>query len=78
MGRKRGPWVGLDDGRSLAGRGAADLVYSPHVIEAVLDHFSGHRAGVAGIYNRSIYAAEKRMALVIWAHHLTAAIEKGA
>jgi hypothetical protein len=25
---------------------------------------------VAGIYNRSTYAAEKRAALDLWAHHL--------
>ena len=31
----------------------ADLGVLPHVIEAVLNHISGHKAGVAGIYNRS-------------------------
>jgi len=36
------------------------------VVEAVLNHVSGHRAGVAGVYNRSLYAAEKRDALVRW------------
>lgn len=35
----------------------------PHVIEAVLNHISGHKAGVAGIYNRALYATEKREAL---------------
>jgi hypothetical protein len=36
--------------------GMADLGIQPHVIEAVLNHVSGHKAGVAGIYNRSTYA----------------------
>ena len=36
------------------------------MVEAVLNHVSGHRAGVAGVYNRSLYAAEKRDALVRW------------
>ena len=56
----------------------ADLGVQPHVIEAVLNHVSGHKAGVAGIYNRSTYAPEKRAALELWAGHLMAAIEKGS
>jgi hypothetical protein len=37
-----------------------DLGVQPNVIEAILNHVSGHKAGAAGIYNRSTYAAEKR------------------
>lgn len=48
----------------------ADLGVQPHVIEAVLNHLSGHRAGVAGIYNRARYDTEKREALERWARHL--------
>ena len=44
----------------------------PHVIEAILNHISGHKAGVAGIYNRAIYAPEKRAALQKWADHIAA------
>jgi hypothetical protein len=40
-----------------------DLGILPHVIEAVLNHISGHKAGVAGVYNRAQYASEKRQAL---------------
>jgi integrase len=71
------PWV-LHDLRRSAATGMADLGVQPHVIEAVLNHVSGHKAGVAGIYNRSTYAPEKRAALELWAAHLMAAIEKGA
>ena len=39
----------------------------PHVVEAVLNHISGHKAGVAGVYNLASYAAEKRAALDLWA-----------
>jgi hypothetical protein len=36
----------------------ADLKVLPHVIEAVLNHSSGTKAGPAGIYNRSTYAPQ--------------------
>jgi hypothetical protein len=52
----------------------ADNGVQPHVVEAVLNHVSGHKAGVAGIYNRSTYAAEKRAALELWAAHLQTVI----
>ena len=45
----------------------AELGVAPHIVEAVLNHVSGHKAGVAGIYNRATYEKEKRAALVLWA-----------
>ena len=33
----------------------------PHVVEAVLNHVSGHKAGVAGTYNVAEYRAEKQV-----------------
>jgi len=47
----------------------------PHIIEAVVDHVSGHKGGVAGVYNRAIYDKEKREALSLWAEHVTALVE---
>jgi hypothetical protein len=41
----------------------ADLGVPPHVIEAVVNHLSGHKASVAGVYNRSTYWAERQQAL---------------
>jgi hypothetical protein len=41
----------------------------------ILNHVSGFRAGVSGIYNRQAYDAEKRTALVLWADHLLAIVE---
>jgi hypothetical protein len=31
---------------------------------------NAHKAGVAGVYNRSSYAAEKRIALDLWGKHV--------
>jgi integrase len=62
-------WTVHDLRRTAATR-MADLGVQPHIIEALLNHVSGHKAGVAGIYNRSTYAAEKRAALDAWANHL--------
>ena len=45
------PWRLHDLRRTVATR-MAELGVLPHVVEAVLNHISGHRAGVAGIYNR--------------------------
>jgi integrase len=47
-----------------------DIGVQPHVVEAVINHVSGHKGGVAGIYNRSTYAPEKAMALARWAAHV--------
>jgi integrase len=68
------PWVLHDLRRSVA-TGMAELGVQPHVIEAVLNHVSGHKAGVAGVYNRAVYDKEKRAALDRWADHVLAAVE---
>lgn len=65
------PWR-LHDIRRTAATRMNELGVLPHVVEAVLNHISGHKAGVAGIYNRAIYAPEKRAALQKWADHIVA------
>lgn len=50
--------------------GDGGLGVAPHVVEAVLNHVSGHKAGVAGIYNWAKYEAEKTAALALWAEHV--------
>ncbi|MBN9603767.1 MAG: tyrosine-type recombinase/integrase [Afipia felis] len=64
----------LHDLRRTAATGMADLGVAPHIVEAVLNHVSGSRAGVAGIYNRASYREEKREALDRWADYLHAII----
>jgi integrase len=72
--RKPVPEWRLHDLRRTAATGMAELGVQPHVIEAVLNHVSGHKAGVAGIYNRARYADEMRQALEFWAAHVEALI----
>jgi integrase len=60
----------LHDLRRTAATQMAELGVQPHIIEAVLNHISGHKGGVAGVYNRATYLPEKRGALDTWAHHL--------
>jgi integrase len=63
-------WVIHDLRRSVA-TGMADIGIQPHIIEAVLNHVSGHKGGIAGIYNRAQYATEKAQALARWDEHLS-------
>jgi integrase len=77
LGRTPSPWRLHDIRRTVATR-MADLSVQPHVIEAVLNHVSGHKAGVAGVYNRASYASEKRRALDLWASHVMALVKRGS
>jgi integrase len=68
------PWTLHDLRRSVA-TGMAELGVAPHIVEAVLNHASGHKAGIAGVYNRATYEKEKRIALATWAEQVLAAVE---
>jgi integrase len=62
----------LHDLRRSAATQMAELGVLPHIIEAILNHVSGHKSGVAGIYNRARYADEMRFALQRWADRVDA------
>lgn len=68
----------IHDLRRTAATGMAGLRFPPHVVEAVLNHRSGTRRGVAGVYNRYSYADEKRAALVAWGRKVLELIAGGA
>jgi integrase len=76
-GRALAPWT-LHDLRRSAATGMAEIGVQPHIIEAALNHISGARRGVAGIYNRAQYADEKRDALKRWAEHVQAIVAGAA
>lgn len=47
-----------------------ELAIDPHIVEAVLNHVSGSRAGVAGTYNRAGYLKQKQSALEAWGRYV--------
>jgi len=63
------PWR-FHDLRRTAATGMAEIGIAPHIVEATLNHISGGKASVAGVYNLAQYAAEKRASLEKWANHV--------
>jgi integrase len=65
-------WRLHDIRRVVSTRLHEDLLQPPHLIEAILGH---HQPGVASVYNRSSYIAERRRVLAQWADYLFSIIE---
>ena len=65
----------LHDVRRTVATRMADIGIEPHHIEACLNHYSGHRRGIAGIYNRSNYERAVKAALERWSEHVLALVE---
>jgi integrase len=63
------PWR-LHDLRRTCATGLQRLGAGLQVIEAVLGHIGGSRAGIIGVYQRHSFQAEKRAALEDWARHI--------
>jgi integrase len=68
------PWS-LHDLRRTVATSLQRLGVRLEVTEAVLNHISGSRGGIAGIYQRHDWASEKRAALDAWATHVMAITE---
>src|SRR6185312_16117228 len=60
------PWVLHDLRRSFVTHLNENKFAPPHVIEGIVNHVSGHLAGVAGTYNKALYLDERRKALQLW------------
>jgi integrase len=69
-------WVVHDIRRSVATR-LGDIGIQPHIVEQILNHQSGHRRGVAGVYNKSPYEREVRAAMAAWSDHIRALVTGG-
>jgi integrase len=68
------PW-GLHDLRRSVATGMAECCgVQPHIVEACLNHISGHKRGVAGVYNHAVYLKEMTAALAMWGEHVLAAV----
>jgi integrase len=67
-------WWIHDIRRSVA-TGMGNIGIAPHVIECVMNHVAGFRAGVSGVYNKAKYQAEMKQALWRWNEHILALVE---
>jgi integrase len=65
----------LHDLRRTTSTRMHELGVAPHIVEACLNHQSGHKAGVAGTYNRARYTREKAVALTRWADYVLAVVD---
>jgi integrase len=63
-------WVLHDFRRTLSTSLHENFNVQPHVVEIILGHVSGHKAGVAGVYNKAVYLAERGRALTRWGEHV--------
>ena len=63
------PWR-VHDLRRTCATNLGELGVQPHYIEAILNHYSGHRAALAGVYQRAKYEPEMRAALQKWADYV--------
>ena len=66
------------DLRRTAASGMARIGVAPHVVEKVLNHQAGVISGVAAVYNRHGYEAEKREALERWCKHVSSLTSRTA
>ena len=65
------PWT-LHDIRRTVATGLQCLGVRLEVTEAILNHVSGSRAGIVGVYQRHGWEKEKKAALEAWAAHVLA------
>jgi integrase len=65
----------LRDIRHTVSTGLHEIGVEPQHVEAVLNHVSGHKDGVAGRYNHATYRAQIAQALARWADHVEGIID---
>jgi integrase len=68
----------LHDLRRTCVSGMARLGVAPHVADKILNHQVGTISGVAAVYQRHEFLAERRAALDLWGTHIAGLIEEVA
>jgi integrase len=68
------PWR-LHDLRRTFASGCQRLGIRLEVVEAALNHVSGSRSGIVGVYQVYRFEDEKRDAMAAWARHVTAIVQ---
>ena len=66
----------LHDLRRTCVSGMARLGLAPHVADKILNHQSGTISGVAAVYQRHDFLAERRQALDLWGAHVGALLNE--
>jgi integrase len=62
------------DLRHSCSTGMNGIGIPPHIVEVTINHISGAKGGVAGVYNHEEYEQEKRAALERWADYIAAVV----
>lgn len=68
----------LHDLRRTVVSGMASLGVAPHVADRILNHVGGTISGVAAVYQRHEFLAERQAALEIWGAHVRAILRNAA
>ena len=68
----------LHDLRRTCVSGMARLGVAPHVADKILNHQAGTISGVAAVYQRHEFLAERRKALDIWGAHVGELLKRAA
>jgi hypothetical protein len=67
-------WV-LHDLRRTVVSGMAALGIAPHVADKILNHQSGTISGIATVYQRHEFLAERKAAIELWAIHISGLLQ---
>jgi integrase len=70
------PWT-VHDLRRTTATGLGNIGVVPHIVEEILNHQSGHKRGIASVYNKSSYGREVKQALGLWEDHLRSLVDGG-
>ena len=70
LGQESMPAWRIHDLRRTFATGLNDLRVLPHVADRILNHVSKKKGGVMAVYNRALYAGERKAAMTLWSDHL--------